>query len=442
MPDRLKRTLRLSAVGVVLLLFASACGGGDGGGDTQGATSAEGGGDDTGGTGGITIWYSNNEEEIAWAQDVVEAWNAENADQQVTAEELPAGDSSEEVIRASITAGNTPCLIYNTSPAAVPSFNRQGGLVNLSDFDDGASFIEERLGDIASQYQSEDGGYYQMPWKSNPVMVLYNKDIFSEAGLDPEEPSLSTYDEFLDASRTIVESGAAEAAIWPSPASQFFQPWFDFYPWFAAETGGTQLVEDGEPQFTSDAGYAVADFWQTMYDEGLSPQEESQGDTFAEGQAAMNAAGPWAVAVYSDVNWGVVPPPTTDGTPDEDTSTFSDAKSVGLYTSCENRQTAWEFLKFSMNEENDGQLLEATGQMPLRAGLTDVYADFFEQNPQFMPFADKVDNVVEVPSVPSSIDVWQTFRDAWSASVIFDDQQVEPAFQDAAGTISDLVSEG
>jgi multiple sugar transport system substrate-binding protein len=46
----------------------------------------------------------------------------------VTAQEIPAGETSEEVIGASITAGNTPCLIFNTAPAAVPQFQKQGGL--------------------------------------------------------------------------------------------------------------------------------------------------------------------------------------------------------------------------------------------------------------------------------------------------------------------------
>jgi multiple sugar transport system substrate-binding protein len=425
---------------LLMAVVLAACGGDTEPGPGSGASGDAGAGG--GGTGPIDIWYSNNPEEIEWAQGVVDAWNGENPDQQVAAQEIPAGESSEEVIRASITAGNTPCLIYNTSPAAVPSFEQAGGLVPLDQFDGATAFIEERVGDVAAQYQSPDGQYHQLPWKANPVMVLYNKDLFEEAGLDPEDPPLSTFDEFLETSRTLVEAGVADAAIYPSPTSQFFQPWFDFYPWFAAETDGTQLVVDGEPQFNNDAGITVAQTWRTLYDEGLAPREEFQGDAFAEGVSAMNSAGPWAVTVYEDINWGVVPPPTSDGgTPDE-TYTFSDAKSVGLYSACENQQSAWEFLEFSMSEENDASLLETTGQMPLRPGLLDTYADFFEENPQYEIFAQQVERVVEVPSVPDSIEVWQTFRDAWSASVIFGEEEVEPAFEDAASQISDLVGQG
>ncbi len=228
-------TSRTVALGVVAALGLAACGGG-GSTDTEGALSA---------TGPITVWLSNNAEEVAWGRAMVDAWNAEHADQQITAQEIPAGKSSEEVIGAAITAGNAPCLIFNTSPAAVPQFQKQGGLVALDDFPGGADYVTGRSGEVAEQYRSGDGKLYQLPWKSNPVMIFYNKDLFARAGLDPENPPLGTYDEFLATSRTLVQEGAAQAAIWPAPSSEFFQSWFDFYPLYAAQTGGTQLVVDG-----------------------------------------------------------------------------------------------------------------------------------------------------------------------------------------------------
>ena len=66
---------------------------------------------------------------------------------------------------------------------------------------------------------------------------------------------------------------------------------------------------------TPTQGKAVADFWATMYSEGLSPQEKYSADSFADGKAAMAIVGPWAIAVYGDsVNWGAVPVPTSAGT--------------------------------------------------------------------------------------------------------------------------------
>jgi multiple sugar transport system substrate-binding protein len=281
-----------------------------------------------------------------------------------------------------------------------------------------------------------------MPWKSNPVMIFYNKALMKKAGVDPENPPLATHEEFLETSRKIVDSGAAQAAIWPAPSSEFFQSWFDFYPMYAAETGGTQLVEDGEATFDSEEGAAVADLWATMYDEGLSQKETYNGDSFADEKAAMSIVGPWAIAVYGkDVNWGAAPIPTSAGIAPEETYTFSDAKNIGLYSACDNQGTAFDVLKFATSEEQDGKLLEMTGQMPLRQDLPGTYPDYFEENPDYEVFADQAARTVEVPNVPNSIEIWQAFRDAWSESVIFGKQPVEDALGSAAEEVTNLAGQ-
>ena len=134
---------------------------------------------------------------MAWGKQTVAAWNASHPSEKVSAQEIPAGKSSEEVIGAAITAGSEPCLIYNTSPASVPTFQQQGGLVSLSAFPDGASYIEARSGSAADQYKSPDGKYYQLPWKSNPVMIFYNKKEFAKAGISTTAPPLGSYSDFL-----------------------------------------------------------------------------------------------------------------------------------------------------------------------------------------------------------------------------------------------------
>jgi len=416
----------------MLALGATAACGGDSG-DSDNAATA---------TGPIKVWLSNNPEEIAWGKAMVKEWNADHPDEEVTAQEIPAGKTSEEVIGAAITAGNAPCLVFNTSPAAVPQFQKQGGLVALDQFDGGTDYIESRSGDVAQQYKSPDGQYYQIPWKSNPVMIFYNKDLMKKAGIDPENPPLATYDEFLATSRKIVDSGAAQAAIWPAPTSEFFQSWFDFYPMFAAETGGEQLIEDDQAAFDSEEGTAVADFWQKMYDEGLAQKEVYNGDSFADQKAAMAIVGPWAIAVYGEsVDWGAVPVPTSDGTNPEDIYTFSDAKNIGLYSACDNQGTAWNVLKFATSEEQDGKFLEMTGQMPLRSDLQGTYPEYFKEHPEYVEFADQASRTVEVPNVPNSIEIWQTFRDAYSSSVIFGKEPVDDAISGAADQVDELASQ-
>jgi len=412
--------------------FVAACGGG-GGTDAKEAAQAR---------GPIKVWYSNNPEEVAWGKAMVSAWNKAHPNEQVTGQEIPTGKSSEEVIGAAITAGNAPCLVFNTSPAAVPGFQKQGGLVALDDMPGGKQYVESRTGAAAKQYASPDGKYYQLPWKSNPVMIFYNKKLFKKAGVDADNPPLATYSEFLDTARKIVKSKAAQAAIYPAPTSEFYQSWFDYYPLFIAATG-KQLVQNGKPQFDSPEGQQVADFWKTLYSEGLAPNEKYNGDSFADGKAAMAIVGPWAVAVYGDkVDWGVAPVPTAGGKPASDIHTFSDEKSIAMYSACKNRGTAWDVLKFATSKEQDGAFLETSGQMPMRTDLAATYPQFFDKRKEYKTFAEQAARTVEVPNVANSVTIWQTFRDAYSKSVIFGKQAPAQALDQASSKVEQLAQDG
>ena len=209
-----------------------------------------------------------------------------------------------------------------------------------------------------------------MPWKSNPVMIFYNRAIFEAAGLDPDNPPLGTYDEFLATAQTLVDDGGVQAAIWPCADQPVLPDLVRLLPAVHRRQSGSSWSRTVRPRSPPTTGFAVAEFWRAMYDEGLAPREEYNGDAFADGKSAMAIVGPWAIAVYGDkVDWGVVPVPTAEGTPAEEIQTFSDEKSIGMFTACENQATAWDVLKFATSEEQDGALLEATGQMPMRTDL-------------------------------------------------------------------------
>lgn len=422
------KKIRAAALIGVVALVATGCSSGGGGGGGEGAAE---------GTGPIDVWLSNNEQEVAWGTAVVEAWNAEHPDEKVTAQEIPAGSSSEEAITAAITAGTAPCLVYNVAPAAVSGWVKQGGLVDLSSIEGGSDYITERGGDVEAY--ASDGSFYQLPWKSNPVMVMYNKALFEAAGIDPEDPQMNTHEAFLEGSRAIVESGV-QSAIWPAPTSEFYQPWFDFYPLYLAESDGTMLVEDGKTTVDSDAGRTVAEFWATVYEEKLAPNEAATDDAMSAGTTAMQLAGPWAIPSYAEtVDVGFMPVPTSDGR--ENPITFADSKSVSMFTACENQATAWEFLQFSTSVENDGEFLELTGQMPMRTDLTGTYAEYFDANPNYVAFAEQAEATADVPSIPNSVEAWQAFRDEYSPAVIFGTNSIDDFLGNATSKIDDLVAE-
>ena len=215
-------------------------------------------------------------------------------------QEIPAGKSSEEVIGAAITAGNAPCLIFNTSPAAVPQFQKQGGLVPLDDFPDGKSYIEEphrrrRRAVQVARRQVLPAAVEVQPGDD----LLQQEGCSPKAGIDPENPPLATYDEFL---ATVAQDRSPRRRRRPPSGrrrrSEFFQSWFDFYPLFAAETGGKQLVEDGKATFDVRRGQAGRRrSGGRCTPRGWRRKEKYNGDAFADGKAAMAIVGPWAIAV-------------------------------------------------------------------------------------------------------------------------------------------------
>ena len=111
-----------------------------------------------------------------------------------------------------------------------------------------------------------------------------------------------------------------------------------------------------------------------------------------------------------------------------------------MYTSCKNLGTAWSFLKFATSKDNDGLLLTTTGQMPMRTDLQTTYSDYFKANPAYTAFADQASRTVEVPSVPNSVEIWQTFRNAWIASVITGKTPIDQAFKAASDKIKTLAT--
>lgn len=409
----------------VATLALTGCSGGSGGGAD--AMQAH---------GPITVWYSNNAQELQWGKAMVASWNSTHPKEQIKGQEVPAGKTTEAVIGAAITAGTTPCLVFNNLPAATGQFQKQGGLVDLSKFPGANKYITDRSGASADQYKSSDGDFYQMPWKSNPVVIFYNKDLFTKAGLDPANPKLSTYTDFLATAKKLVSSKAAQYAIYPSPTSEFFQPNFDFLPLYAAETKGQSIIKDGKATINGQAGYDVANFWKTIYADNLAGKDPVQSDVFASGKAAMAIVGPWAIPVYKKVNWGSVPVPTKSGTSAENTWTFPDAKNIGMYTSCKNQGTAWDVVKFATSKAQDGNLLQVTGQMPIRPALKSDYPDFFAKNPAYNLFASQTSRTVDDPNGPNAIATLQDLRNFYSKAVISGDGDLKSELDQAAATMT------
>ena len=117
----MRRKAQVAAMVTMAMIPLSACGAGSSGGPASTELTS----------GPIDIWYSTNKQEITWAGKVVKAWNDQHPDQEVKAQAIPAGKSSEDVI----------------------------GAVSSEVQDGGAVFAEQGVGGVHGRGAAECGGF-------------------------------------------------------------------------------------------------------------------------------------------------------------------------------------------------------------------------------------------------------------------------------------------
>ncbi len=119
------------------------------------------------------------------------------------------------------------------------------------------------LEQVVSYYTDPEGNMLSFPFNSSTPIVYYNLDVFEAAGLDTENLP-ETWDELVEASRTIIEEGAAPCGFttaWPSWVQlENFSAWHDLPLGTRAngfEGWDTELVFNNEH---------VARHWDNLYE--------------------------------------------------------------------------------------------------------------------------------------------------------------------------------
>lgn len=143
-----------------------------------------------------------------------------------------------------------------------------------------------------------DGALYGLPMYASPFVLYYNKDLFTQAGLDPEAPP-KTYDEMLSMAAKLSELKSADGnkiyafgqttASVPVSGSSLNAMVYNF--------GGTVLNDDGTLGTATPEFKQAFEMLKTLNDKGYTPQNAKLKDLrnlFALGQLAM----------YYDQSWG------------------------------------------------------------------------------------------------------------------------------------------
>ncbi len=392
---------------------------------------------------GVLYWSSNNTDEITYARFIVEKWNRDNPGKQVRFQPVPEGQSSEEVILAAVVGGTTPDVYSNMWQGDVEYYARAGKLVALDTLEGFMDFLNARCDSaVIKEVTSRDGHIYQIPWKINPIMMIYNKKMLAKTGL--KSPP-RTYTEFLKMAGIIQKASLVGGRVtkWAGYAEvqvTWWQRWFDYYPLYLSASGGAKLVNADTAVFDNKYSVSTFAFLQKIFKNNYFPTDRlsSGQDPFLSGMIATRFTGPWEIVHAEkfkpegfEYDFAPMPVPDDHSGPQY---TYGDTKNLVIFKTCKNPLTAWYFLREFCRLENEAVFLKITNQLPRRKDLTSdpLFSNYFAANPLMIPFAKQARYVIGPDNSPVLKEVFDVISAEYEQCVVYSKKSPASAVKDAA----------
>ena len=216
---------------------------------------------------------------------------------------------------------------------------------------------------------------YALPENVDASTLFWNKDLFREAGLDPEAPP-TTFEEIIEYSKAITALGDGKYGFYFAGQCAGCTT-YSFSPLVWA-SGGDYASEDGTTSTMADpAMEAAVGLYKTLWEDGLI-EPGAQSDTganwvsaFGSGNIGIEPMGAFAIgalrADFPDVDFGVAPLPGEDGGVSSDIG----GDVIGIPAGSKNPEEAWEFIEWSLTEEAQLEVYAANGALVARSDLID-----------------------------------------------------------------------
>ena len=398
----------------------------------------------------LLYWSSNNRGEIEFSEYFVKQWNNKE-ETKIKFQPIPEGQSSEEVILASVVGKTTPDIYANMWQGSVEMYAKAGVLVPLDTLEGFTEFIKARCTKkVLEEITSSDGHIYQVPWKINPIMTIYNKRLMSDFGLSKLP---STYDEYFKAGEKIKADKDKDGYIdqWVGYTAVkviWYERLMNFYPLYIAASDGGALIKDNKAAFNNEYGVGVFRFLQELYqNEFYSKERLTAGqDRFITEDIFTKWIGPWEIRHVDkfkqrddfEIAFYPVQVPKGHNGP---VYTYSDPKNIVVFNTCKQPQKAWNFIKTLIDKEGDKKLLEITTQLPNRKNLeTDsIFKEYFESHPKMKIFAKQANYLKGVDNSEVIVEVFDIISQEYEACVIYNKKTPEKAMEDAEKAVNNLL---
>lgn len=358
--NKLTRTLAGIAAAALIVPLAACGGSGNGGTATAEGIPAKGTDDGT----EITLWTRSPLERQA--KNVVEAYNKSHKNQ-VKLEIIPNDDMGGKVGGASqtdslpdILAGDVVRIPYWASEGIFTDITKQiDGLDNKADLQQG--HIE--AGTV-------DGAEYTLPFITDVSVMVWNKNLYKEAGLDPEQgpKSIAEFTEQAKKVAALNKDGVAGSYLAGQSGGALV---FDLFPSVWADGESVMNKDGSEATLDNDSMKGVLDAYKELANttNGLGAgSKEETGATwtapFANGKIGVMPYPNTSTTALFDAEKdggfevGVAPIP---GTKEGKTSTFLGGDAMGISKDSKHVAQAWNFLYWLMQSDAQKEVFADQG---------------------------------------------------------------------------------
>lgn len=413
--NKLTRTLAGIAAAALIVPLAACGGSGNGGTATAEGIPAKGTDDGT----EITLWTRSPLERQA--KNVVEAYNKSHKNQ-VKLEIIPNDDMEGKVGGASqtdslpdILAGDVVRIPYWASEGIFTDITKQiDGLDNKADLQQG--HIE--AGTV-------DGAEYTLPFITDVSVMVWNKTLYKEAGLDPEQGPKSI-DQFVEQAKKVAalnKDGVAGSYLAGQSGGALV---FDLFPSVWADGESVMNKDGSEATLDNDSMKGVLDAYKELANttNGLGAgSKEETGATwtapFANGKIGVMPYPNTSTTALFDAEKdggfevGVAPIP---GTKEGKTSTFLGGDAMGISKDSKHVAQAWNFLYWLM--QSDAQKEVFADQSDTASNIQTLKTAYKDADPRIQTINSVIiDGNGQTPKSPAFNEAFNAAGSPWQLLV-------------------------
>lgn len=234
-----------------------------------------------------------------------------------------------------------------------------------------------------------EGTQWGVPIAFSTKALYWNKDLFKQAGLDPETPPKTWAEEIAFAKQIKEKTGIAGYGL---PAKTFDNTMHQFMHWVYTNNGkvidGDEIVMDS-PEVLA-ALQAYKDIMPYSVEGATAYEQNEIRAIFLDGKAGMIQSGSGAAALLKDtkIDWGIAPLPLGPSAKGEGTLLITDSLAIFKDTGVEEK--AIEFAKFitSPGPQGEYELQGGAGLTPLRP--SPKVDEFVKADPSWKPLIDGI----------------------------------------------------